>query len=307
VISADVVVVGGGPAGAWCARALALGGARVVVLHHEFGHRSTVELLSGRTRWYLRELAVAGVDVRETISLWHGDHLVRRDAFFDPYGPGLAVERRELDAATREAATRAGAMVIAHRALSVEQRAGRWTIDALVEAEHLVLASGRQHPGPQRAALVAMKQTVSFARYPDRGAGGLCIERLPTGWLYSLPVPRGGRFVGICSSSLLSVDQTLSASQLERGLAGRAASETWHGVAVIRIFEKVAGPNWIAIGNAAFQPDPLCGEGLWFALETAREAVAVILGTADSDSFGRRVGLLVQDHMTSRERILAAA
>lgn len=305
MIAADVVVVGAGPAGSWCARALALGGARVALLHHAPGRPSTVELLSPRARQHLCEFSIPGVEVRERKSRWSPSETCVRNAFFKPHGLALSVERSVLDASLRVAAAAAGAHVISHRVRTCHRDGSGWLIDAHVRARHLVLATGGRQPGPHREALVAQCWPARFARY-DVQTQVLTIERLPAGWMYSIPIPGGGTFVGACTPAPVRADELVRSSTEHSHLTG-AAREEWTGSAAVRMFGEVAGDNWLAIGNAAFQPDPLSGEGLWFAFETARDAACVILERSDPSAFARRIGLLVESHLRSRKAVLGSA
>lgn len=204
----------------------------------------------------------------------------------------------------REAAASAGVQVIAHRARVCERDSEKWIVDGRVRAKHLVLATGGRQPGPRRAALVAQCWPARFARY-DVATSALTIERLKAGWIYSLPSPAGGTFVGACTPKLLHADELVRSSTEHAHLAGVACDE-WTGIAAVRMFGEVAGDGWLAIGNAAFQPDPLSGEGLWFAFETARDAASVILERSDPAAFARRIGLLVESHLRSRQAVLGS-
>ena len=55
-------------------------------------------------------------------------------------------------------------------------------------------------------------------------------------------------------------------------IAGRSAG--------IRVFDKVIGENWIAVGDAAFAPDPLSGMGIEFGIESAAFAAQLLLREA---------------------------
>ncbi len=81
-----------------------------------------------------------------------------------------------------------------------------------------------------------------------------------------------------------------------------ATSDVWGAAAPVRTYSRAAGPNWIAVGNAAFSPDPLCGEGLWFALRTARAAAAVLLGSQSAADYQEWIADAAIAHQTERER-----
>jgi flavin-dependent dehydrogenase len=301
----DVAVIGGGPAGASCARLLAAAGLGVALVDHEAGRLSRAELISARARWWLRDHDLCGVDVHETLSWWGGDAPVIRDAFWDPYGPALAIERSELDAALRGQAVGAGAMLVTRRITSLVRTGDRWHLGDGLVADWVVIATGCGLPALGRGGRTLLAQRAVLARYRHDGPPRLCIERTAGGWLYGLPDPAGGTLVGLCTAGPGDLDAALRSSRL-LGEVGRATrSRPWSCSASVRAYARVAGPRWLAVGNAAFAPDPLSGGGLWFALETARTASGVVLGHTTAEAYEAYVGARIRGHLASRQAVLA--
>ena len=218
----DVAVIGGSVAGAVCAAILARAGARVTLVYGVEARRSTVELLSGRARWLLRNLdlpAGEGVEINRTISHWGGALPQTREAMFDPYGPGLAIERASLDLRLREAATSHGASVLAARARALSRASCAWQIGSdkgIITAANVVLATGTIHsPLIPRDSRIVVDQIAFLARglrrsvpRPKSVAAGnaalnvddtLRVEATDIGWWYALPAPDGSAFVGVCT------------------------------------------------------------------------------------------------------------
>ena len=327
----DVAVIGGGVAGAVCAAILAHAGARVGLVHGKDARRSTVELLSGRARWLLRDLdlpAIEGVEINRTISHWGDVEPQTREALFDPYGPGLAIERGSFDSRLREAARSFGASVLAARARALSKASGMWQIrsdQGILMAANLVLATGAVHsPLIQRDSRIVADQIAFLARgpqqstaLPERAAAGssaartddaLRVEATDIGWWYALPAPDGSAFVGICTRARPRAADR--AAWLRRGLRETRLISTfadvtldvWGTAASVRAYACAAGPNWIAVGNAAFSPDPLSGEGLWFALRTARAAAAVLMGSQSAADYQTWIADATIAHQTERAR-----
>jgi flavin-dependent dehydrogenase len=327
----DVAVIGGGVAGAVCAAILARAGARVALVHGVEARRSTVELLSGRARWLLRNLdlpAGEGVEINRTISHWGGALPQTREAMFDPYGPGLAVERASLDLRLREAATSHGASVLAARARALSRASGAWQIGsdkATLSAANVVLATGAiRSPLIPRDSRTVVDQIAFLARglrrsvsRPKSVAAGnvalnvddtLRVEATDIGWWYALPAPDGTAFVGVCTRErpraadrVAWFRRALRQTRLISTFVD-ATSDVWGAAAPVRTYPRAAGPNWIAVGNAAFSPDPLCGEGLWFAVRTARAAAAVLMGSQSAADYQEWIAEATIAHQTERER-----
>ncbi|HVT12124.1 MAG TPA: FAD-dependent oxidoreductase [Fimbriimonadaceae bacterium] len=303
----DVAVIGGGPAGSFCAARLAQAGARVALCHRAGARRSTVELLSGRARWMMREVAMpAGVEVFETMSLWGGTEPAVRDSIFDPYGPALAVERAELDAALREFARSCGVTLVDARIRSVCRRDRRWIVEDGLVADWIVLATGgAPKPALGREEEIVHRQTAFFARCASSATPRLRIERAEHGWWYGMPVPSGGLFLGLCSGKEVRLDEALAETRMMAGLVEGPLSARWGMPASIRCYSQAVGEGWIAVGNAAFSPDPLSGEGVWFALNTAQAAGDVLLGQSTPAQYQARIDAAAQTHVASRRIVLA--
>jgi flavin-dependent dehydrogenase len=62
-------------------------------------------------------------------------------------------------------------------------------------------------------------------------------------------------------------------------------------------FEAAAGRGWLALGDAAFAPDPLSGMGIEFAVESAGRAAAAVGGADPAFAdFGRWVADWSAEH-----------
>ena len=86
-----------------------------------------------------------------------------------------------------------------------------------------------------------------------------------------------------------------------RDLDQGSLEEQWSCAASVRRYEHVAGADWIAVGNAAFAPDPLSGGGLWFALHSAAAAAAVVIGRSSVAAYIEEIEAQVRAHLTSRQ------
>ncbi|MEO7558811.1 MAG: FAD-dependent oxidoreductase [Nitrosospira sp.] len=311
----DVVVVGGGPAGAICALSLARGGVRVGLVHWDGYSIGGIELVSGRARRLIEQyspglfrqaaLGIKAIEVHETISLWGTPEPVTSNAMFNPWGAGVAVERAVLDRTLRSLASAAGVSVTTGaKVASIERRNDQWQLSLRlgeaecdpVSARFLVLATGRaaarffdQSPVAESSRIALMASLSPLSGAPDHT---LYVEATDNGWWYALPTGDGGHFAGFCTSrdeikrrraSLREfffeelLRTRLLAPLLPGGLGAALDQRIAGRVAGARAFDKAAGDGWIAVGDAAYAPDPLSGMGIELAIQSAQLGARALL------------------------------
>src|SRR5690349_10696529 len=154
----DIAVIGGGPAGATCALALARSGISVTLVHWDGYAPGGIELVSGCARQMLEQDSpglfrrLPGVEIRQTVSLWDTPEPVTLNAMFNPWGPGVALERSLLDQSLRHLARAAGASIAADtKATHIERSSQGWRLwlrsgetgSSLLNSRFVVVATGR--------------------------------------------------------------------------------------------------------------------------------------------------------------------
>lgn len=316
---ADVVVLGGGPAGVSTALALAGHGARVLVVERSrygedrFGETfppafQTALAPLGLWEGFAASGALPSAGIR---SVWGSAEPYERSFLFNPYGPGWHVDRRAFDAALASAAeTRGVRLARGTRLLACAQSTrGGWQArfgaehgDAEIEARFLVDATGRASTLARRlgAARIAGDRLVAVVGFGEPVSGGrpveeiALIEAMEDGWWYSAPLP-GGRLV-----AAFMTDADLWSVRKDRGAARwhavrQSASCTHERTAAFTFGEpRVAaansswldppcGPDWLAVGDAALAWDPLSGHGVQRVLQAGLKAAGVILAALDGD------------------------
>lgn len=303
ILNAEVIIIGGGPAGALCALILAREGMDVTLMHWEGYAPGGVELISGRAREMIERhcpglfARIPGVVIQETVSLWDSPEPVTFNAMFNPWGPGIALERSVFDRTLRELAEKAGVSVIDAKVTAIE-RGGGWKLSLRhggndgnpdrVAARFVVMATGRaasglinQPPSAEPSQIALMALLPESISQPDSAAHRLYLEMTESGWWYALPTLTGGRFTGFCTdrdelkkrkTTLREFFvQKLKHTRLLAPLFGNipANFQVSGRIAGMREFEKVTGEGWIAVGDAAFAPDPMSGMGIEWAVESA--------------------------------------
>ncbi len=311
----DVVILGGGPAGAAAGielkkfdRTL-----RVLLVEAEMlagwhvgetlapGAR---QLLEGLGCW--DEVARDGVlESVQTMACWGGDRPHANEFMLSTRGNAWHLDRAAFNETLRAAAEAAGVVIWrATRFEGVAQgRDGRWRLTLrrndqplAVAADFVVDASGRSarfaaalghrpHFADRLvgiAAIVRLRDDVS----PDHAT---LVEARENGWWYSSPVP-GGKLVLVWMSDadivhgdgLARRDRWLAHLRAAPATAARALkAETPDRIAPwsarSHCLDTVSGPRWVAVGDAASGWDPLSSAGILKALRTGKLGAFALL------------------------------
>jgi flavin-dependent dehydrogenase len=306
----DFLVIGGGPAGCAFAILAARAGASVVLVERDhYGHFRAGEHLAGRVRPMLDALRVSREQANTFTTIspgiyssWDGDEPVTKLYGATGQATGLCVVRHRFDELLSRSAGDAGATVLLSSKLtSIERsRTHQWDV-TITEAQRqrrqlvarsVVDASGRnaviaRMQGARRIQhgdLVAIVRWLEMEEAPARPHTLLTVESCAYGWWS----------VSIANQMLVA---TLYTSMAMMRSAGATADEWWtlalddtHEIdSLVRSCRSTLGParvysacpsrsshlvgdSWITVGDAAIALDPLSGQGVGLALETAFRA-----------------------------------
>jgi flavin-dependent dehydrogenase len=317
----DVLILGGGPAGAACAIALAKAGREVIVLERSaYDSERVGEALSPAVWQPLSELGVWErflTDAPEPspgiTGCWGGAEPFHNDFIANPLGPGWHVDRRRFDAMLAEAAEASRAEVLRGARLTRVTREGvdRWHIESSVGESRITRCA--------RAVVDATGQSAALARrlgtrrvVHDRliglwaiSAGATdrhsadrrtLIEAVDSGWWYSARLPDGRLSAALMTDSDLLPSGAAARRGFRRECLERAPYTMsrigWIGrdepfrivSACSSRLENVAGPGWLAVGDAAMSFDPLSGRGVAWALESGLAAARALDSFLHGDS-----------------------
>jgi 2-polyprenyl-6-methoxyphenol hydroxylase-like FAD-dependent oxidoreductase len=300
--TADIVVAGGGPAGAATALALRRSGASVVLLNRSFQRRSyqVGETLPPHSCVTLQRLGVwdsfcADGHMRcpgNSVS-WGQHGSSENDFLFSPYGCGWHLDRVRFDAFLRKEAILAGVQVCNNaRLLAANSEAdGRVSVRAQVDDSCLTIRTAFVVDATGRAAAVLRRCGVK-TRYLDNLVGLMAVfllnavsrtnsrtlvESVENGWWYSARIP-GSRVV-VALMTDMDVVQSLRQDALwatslaqapltrERFESGMIHTPTQVVSARSSTADRFVGSWWAAVGDAATTWDPLSSQGITKALE----------------------------------------
>lgn len=300
----DVLIVGGGPAGAAAAISLAKRGSSVLLLERSDYRQVRVgETLPPRARLPLEQLGVWEHFVKAehlpspgTRAAWGTSEIQTNDFIYNPYGSGWHLDRARFDAMLAQHAAQVGAQVRrGERITHCGRNGGLWRIESDARVWHsrfLVDATGRtalvaRQLGMRRLAYDRLVGIVGIFG-PAAGDDRTLVEAAQDGWWYSATVPGGRRVLAYMTDADLvpSPRSRLNAwweQKLQATIHTRAACLEWVLESPLRTLAantcrlaRAAGGGWLAVGDAAYAVDPLSSRGIFNALEMGEHAGAAI-------------------------------
>jgi flavin-dependent dehydrogenase len=311
VIDADVVVVGGGPAG--CATAITSkhAGLDVVLVAGLPRPAGSYRAGEGGPPGLDRTLGQVfgpdsaafdpGAHLRSyaTRSAWGSPSLETVDHMFNPFGPGWLLDRDAFDAQLLDASARAGVRVLRDARVVASRHDARWHLDVVRAGWSAALTAPFVCDASGRAAAVVRAHGARTTRgdrliaiaslFTEGGPDpepAITIEAAPDGWWYTAPLPRGRRVVlRFADPDLVDVRAARRPSDfLTRvhgtdHIAATLASTRSEPFGAPSVFAAgsthlvpAAGPDWLTVGDAAAAFDPLSSQGIVTALLMGREA-----------------------------------
>jgi flavin-dependent dehydrogenase len=283
-----VGIVGGGPAGAELARRLAEAGIECVL--YEAEPDRTKPCGGGLTP---RTMSMTPLSVREEtrglpVFRIHSRSPSGRAFDLRLSEPITVVSRKEFDHQLRRAAIEAGAQVVYRRVRTVERQDGFFLIDDRERFPLLAGAGGFNCPVARALAgpLASRDLAASIGYYLDGGHASDIVIQFVSGlagylWFFPGPSTASAGLAGPAHGfSVRRADTTLK-NFIGKLAPGQALDRRYAWAAPSlrpATFDNrpVAGENWILVGDAAGLCDPITGEGIAHALDSAALAARAI-------------------------------
>jgi geranylgeranyl reductase family protein len=283
-----VAILGGGPAGAFAAEQLASAGMKVQVFDEKLawekpcGGGLTYKAYSQYP--FLIDNPTPKRMVHETVLAATGAGAVslRMD------DPLLIYSRFDLNRMLLERAERAGAQIEKARVTEMTRAGSGWqlrTSGGTATADFCVLATGARNPLRDYGTELRSQDTMSALGYYVPGdQPEIEIQFLPKLEGYIWVFPRCGHLsVGICGKGepASALRKRLEAWMEERGISWKDATFYSHLLPSLETRSwkqnRVSGPGWMAVGDAAGLVDPITGEGIYYAIRSADFAARSLL------------------------------
>jgi flavin-dependent dehydrogenase len=315
MLNADVVIVGGGPAGAAIALALARSGVAPVVLEAN----STAQLKVGEClpptinplldHFGLTErLRRGNLPSYGNRFVWGSNSIEERDFIFGSTGAGWRLDRAGFEAELKQAATEAGAHWHSGRRVVACSRENdtrfKLTVNGLDGVEtypskFVVDATGRsvRIAGSLGARRIIYDRLVAVAGFFDENTTApaeddsfTLVEAVASGWWYSSRLP-GGKLIAVYMTdgdlldhALREIDGWLALLNKTEYTAQRVRKHSVGDPTPPRILPAqtvrlttVTGDGWLAAGDSAIAFDPLASHGISMAMGSGYHAALGIV------------------------------
>ena len=335
----SVLILGGGPAGLVTAlRIVKSGGSAVVVERGHFDDIRIGEHLPPEGVALARSAGLSGLDDDAHLrsaginAWWGGEAPHYRDYLFHPSGHGLNLSRPHFDACLAAHCRSSGVRLLTGaRVVKVIRSDHGWRADVqcgdeirTYEPRIVVDATGRAavfarsqgssiEASDSQVALIAFRAS-NLAIHPTNGR--VVIESAERGWWYFAPLS-GGRSVCMCmtDADLLAAAQDSALESwdewLDRTLHVRACVDEYPALTrfIVRSarpqrLDRMNGPGWVAVGDAAIAFDPLSSRGIAKGIEHGCQTADAVLTCLDGDSAAlERLSAKLAMEFTDHERL----
>jgi len=283
-----VAILGGGPAGAFAAEKLAAGGVHTVLFDEKLAWEKPcgggLTYKAYHTYPFLIENNTPKKLVTETIL---AAPRVKAARLRLPE-PLLIYSRMDLNRMLLERAERAGAQIEQARVTDLTRTGSGWrlrTSGGTMDADFCVIATGARNPLREFGTRLTARDTMSALGYYIPGdQTQIDIQFLPQLEGYIWIFPRCGHLsVGICGKGepAASLRRRLESYLAQKGISWKGEAFYSHLLPSLESAawrrNRVAGDQWLAVGDAAGLVDPITGEGIYYALRSADLAAKALL------------------------------
>ncbi len=201
--------------------------------------------------------------------------------------PLLIYSRYDLNKLLLDRAVQCGARVEKERVKALERRGERWSIatrSGRIDADFVIVATGARNTLSNVGTQWSAADTMYALGYWVQGERRkIDIQFFPNFAGYIWVFPRCGHLsVGICGKGepAAAMRRRLERYMEEQDIPVKDATFYGHMIPALErpsfVRNRISGPGWLAVGDAAGLVDPVTGEGLYYAIRSgdlAAEAV----------------------------------
>jgi geranylgeranyl reductase family protein len=288
----EIAVVGGGPAGAYCAFNLAKNGYRVSVFDDSHPREKPCGgLISPQALKYFPFILGLPVQPRELLKAHFVSPRGMSIGFSARKIPYQAVSRLEFDKCLMEMASAEGANWVKEKVIHLERKENLWNITtpgSQSSAKIVVGADG--HDSIVRRSIIGQSNRKDYGFTFGYFLSNLekdefIIAFMPhrRGYIWIIP-RRNCTCAGICCTEVplaeglrRELDTFLSIKYPDLRKLSKWASLIPNVKEASTFNKPLAGKNWIIIGDAAGHVDPITGEGIMYALLDGDLAASAII------------------------------
>lgn len=290
--TAQILVLGAGPAGAAVALGLKRMGYHVVVVSRE----RRVEAIEGVSARVLQALSATGLHRAAAAVVDQVPRQVRWNARTASMNTEMLVERPVFDRALRADLLEAGIEVVDANVCGIGSTADGHRVhlqdsafSRVLQAGFLVEARGRQASGAAVRLAGPATLTLLMRWMGTPGAPASGIESMGEGWAWMARMANGSASWQL---ALHAADKRLPKKDSLLDFCLTTFDATWGQAffgtdrpAEPRLYARTsgavlcaqaAGENWLRVGDAAMAVDPLSGNGVFQSLSSALQAPAVV-------------------------------
>jgi geranylgeranyl reductase family protein len=287
-----VAILGGGPAGSFAAERLSRAGLKAILFDEKLAWEKPcgggLTYKAYNEYPFLLDNDTPKKVVRQTVI----GAPKAGEASMTLTRPLVIYSRRELNGMLLKRAECAGTAIEKTRVQGLEQRSnGGWKIrtrEGVADADFCIVATGARNPLRQVGTEWTAGDTMSALGYYVPGER----DRIDIQFLEGLEgyiwvFPRCGHLsVGICGKgeSAQSLRARLEAYMDEHAISRQDAEFYSHMLPSLESpgwkRNRLAGPGWMAVGDAGGLVDPITGEGLYYAMRSGDLASQVVLNDA---------------------------
>ncbi len=303
----DIIIFGGGPAGASAAIALLQKGYSVAVVEKtDYTNFRTGETLPPKINQAISSLSIKNLfqqqlPVNANLSCWGSASLVENNFFSNPFGNGWHVNRNSFDRTLIAHAKYLGCKLFTESTIeNIIQDDDAWLITINQTGKHYALTGsfaidasgrnavlvkkmqGRRINHDHLIAVSAIQQNI----FGKKTSNYTLIEAVENGWWYAADLPGNA----IVFNYMTDADVYKAEFKKDKNIFQRKIAETRFiqertdktittthlSSANTFIMDKQFGENWLAIGDAAMAYDPLSASGILRAVNDGSKAAGYI-------------------------------